>query len=163
MKKIFIILLSVFHFSFLFASEKLFSLGDNVNIREFPDKNSNIVGKINKGQKIEVLEIGLDWTKIAFNGKEAYVASEFVGEKPLAKGDIGFGEGFGQTYIYSAGIIAVLLTLPEMLKRRVSDRRYKQGFRQDKVPELTMWKIILIASIVSLPIGLIGGLICWIM
>lgn len=163
MKKGFIILLSLLHFSFLFANETLFSLGDNVNVREFPDKNSNIIAKINKGQKIEVLENGLDWTKIEFNGAEAYVASEFVGKKPLTKGDIGFGEGFGKTYIYSAGIIAVLLTLPEMLKRRVSDRRFKQGFRQDKVPELIMWKNILTALIVSLPIGLIGGLICWIM
>lgn len=139
-----------------------------MNVREFPNQNSNIIGKLKKGDKVEVLEIQKggfkvldDWAKIKYNENEYFVVAKYLTK--LQNKDLGFGEGFGTTYLYSAGIIAILLTLPEVLKRRVSDRRYKQGFRQDKVPELTMWKNILIALIVALPIGLIGGIICWIM
>jgi hypothetical protein len=48
------------------------------------------------------------------------------------------------------------------LKRRVNDRRYKEGIRQDKVPETTMWENFIIALLISLPIALIGGIISWI-
>ena len=162
MKKIFILILSVFYFSLVLANETLYSLGDNVNIREFPDKNSNIVGKLNKGDKIEVIEIGLNWTKIKFNGYESYVASEFLSNEQIKKGDIGFVEGFTKTFLYTAGILVFILTAPEVIKRKVSDRRYKAGFRQDKVPETIMWKNFLVAAIIALPIALVSGIICWI-
>lgn len=167
MKKI-IYLLCFLIFSLANSQETYSVIGNNINIREYPNKNSNIVGKLKKGDKVEVIEIqngGFevldDWAKIKFNENEYFVVSKYLSKSQNK--DIGFGEGFGTTYIYSAGIIALLLTLPEVLKRRVSDRRFKQGFRQDKVPETTMWKNILIAAVVALPIGLIGGLICWIM
>lgn len=162
MKKNYTIFIILITFSFCHAQEIYYSNGENVNVREFPNQSSLVVGKLSKGQKIEVIETVNDWSKISYQNNEYYVATKFLTQNEDGKKDLGFKDGFLQTYLYSGLIFVFLLTAPEVMKRKVADRRFKEGYRQDKVPELTMWKNFLISAIVAIPIALIGGIICWI-
>ena len=166
MKKIYFVILLLLTFSSLIAQKNYYATGDNLNIRELPNQNAAIKGNLNKGDLVKVLEINNDWAKIQYENTQCYVASKFLSidneNQTENQKDYGFKDGFKYTYLYSAGILILLLTAPEILKRRVNDRRYKEGIRQDKVPETTMWKNFIISLLISLPIALIGGIICWI-
>jgi uncharacterized protein YgiM (DUF1202 family) len=162
MKKLYFVILLLLTLSSLIAQKNYYATGDNLNIRELPNQDAPIKGQLNKGELVKVIEINNDWAKIQYQNTEYYVASKFLSIETENKKDYGFKDGFKYTYLYSAGILIFLLTAPEILKRRVNDRRYKEGIRQDKVPETTMWKNFIIALLISLPIALIGGIISWI-
>ena len=162
MKKLYFVILLLLTLSSLIAQKNYYATGDNLNIRELPNQDAQVKGQLNKGELVKVIEINNDWAKIQYQNTEYYVASKFLSIETENKKDYGFKDGFKYTYLYSAGILIFLLTAPEILKRRVNDRRYKEGIRQDKVPETTMWKNFLIALVISLPIALIGGIISWI-
>jgi peptidoglycan endopeptidase LytE len=49
-----------------------------LNVRQQPSTSSRILGKLLYGMMVDVLESGQEWTKIAFSGTEAYVASEYI-------------------------------------------------------------------------------------
>ena len=90
--------------SLLVAQGTYSVIGDNVNVREFPNQNSNIIGKLKKGDKVEVLEIQKggfkvldDWAKIKYNENEYFVVAKYLTK--LQNKDLGFGEGFGTTAI----------------------------------------------------------------
>lgn len=52
---------------------------DKVNIRSRPDKNSEIVGQLAKGDSVEVLDRKGDWLKIALPAHaKCYVASKYI-------------------------------------------------------------------------------------
>ncbi len=52
---------------------------DKVNIRSRPDKNSEVVGQLAKGDGVEVLDRKGDWLKIALPAHaKCYVASKFI-------------------------------------------------------------------------------------
>jgi N-acetylmuramoyl-L-alanine amidase len=51
-----------------------------LNVRAEPDTSSSILGKLSNGEKIEVLEIKQGWYKISFEGKEGWVAGDFVAQ-----------------------------------------------------------------------------------
>jgi uncharacterized protein YgiM (DUF1202 family) len=52
---------------------------DTVNIRQTPSTDGTKLGQIYKGTEIEIIEKQTDgWTKIKYNGSEAYVKSEYV-------------------------------------------------------------------------------------
>lgn len=55
---------------------------DVVNVRSGPSVNYSKIGEVKKGQAIEVIEM-LDngWTKIVFNGKEAYMSGSYLSDK----------------------------------------------------------------------------------
>jgi uncharacterized protein YgiM (DUF1202 family) len=162
MKKLYFVILLLLTLSSLIAQKNYYATGDNLNIRELPNQDAQVKGQLNKGELVKVIEINNDWAKIQYQNTEYYVASKFLSIETENKKDYGFKDGFKYTYLYSAGILIFLLTAPEILKRRVNDRRYKEGIRQDKVPETTMWKNFIIALLISLPIALIGGIISWI-
>lgn len=164
MKKLYFVVLFLLTFPSLIAQKNYYATGDNLNIRELPNQDASIKGQLNKGEVVKVIEINNDWAKIQYQNTQCYVASKFLSieNENENKKDYGFKDGFKYTYLYSAGILIFLLTAPEILKRRVNDRRYKEGIRQDKVPETTMWKNFIIALLISLPIALIGGIISWI-
>lgn len=149
--------------SIFFFGQKYVSTVDNLNVREFANQNSDIKGKLMKGEEIEVLQISNDWAKIKYQTNEYYVSSKFLSNESKEVKDLGFKEGFLRTFLYSAIFLALLLTAPEVFKRRVNDRRFRQGIRQDKVPETIMWKNFFIAALIAIPIGLIGGIIYWIL
>jgi peptidoglycan DL-endopeptidase LytE len=53
-------------------------VADVVNVRQSPSLEGEIVGKLYDGSRVELLEPGMEWTKIRFENDEAFVASEFL-------------------------------------------------------------------------------------
>ena len=52
---------------------------DNVNVRQTPSTEGKKLGKIRAGSTIQIIEKQSDgWTKIQYDGKEAYVKSDYV-------------------------------------------------------------------------------------
>ena len=50
----------------------------NTNIRQSPDKTSNILGVVNSGEQFELVEESQsDWYKINFNGQDGFVSKKF--------------------------------------------------------------------------------------
>ena len=50
----------------------------NLNVRSGPSINTDIVGKLQNGDTVEVLENENDWFKIRSDGLSGYVSSRFI-------------------------------------------------------------------------------------
>lgn len=58
---------------------KVVNVKTSLNIRESPDKQSGVVGKVSKGETVEVLsESRGGWTKIQYNGMIGYVKDSYI-------------------------------------------------------------------------------------
>ena len=51
---------------------------DSLNVRSGPSTSYKILGKINKGIKVQVISEENGWSKILYNNKEAYVSSRYL-------------------------------------------------------------------------------------
>ena len=60
-----------------FAQTKALVTADILNVRTSPKINSEIIGKIPKGEFVTVLESG-EWSKIDYYSPEAYVSSQYL-------------------------------------------------------------------------------------
>ena len=49
-----------------------------LNVRSVPNSNGEIIAKAYPKDALNVLEVLEGWVKVALNGKEGYVSSEFV-------------------------------------------------------------------------------------
>ena len=160
MKKILLIFLSFINICFY--AQNLYISDSNLNIRNLPREDSKIIGKIHKGDTINIKNFeNNDWAVIEYQNKQSYISSKYISKiKSNSSSQLGFIEGFKLIFQYSfivIGLIMLLLTtLPEVIKRNVNDKRYSSGRRQDKVPEVIMWKNFFI----SILTGIIGGIIC---
>ena len=78
MKKIVITVLTIV-VSIIFGGVVLATAGttntDGLNFRDSASTSSNIIAKLNKGTKVEILETQGEWYKISYNGKEGYVST----------------------------------------------------------------------------------------
>lgn len=72
-----------------YASNEGTITGENVNVRSAPSVNeSKILGKLNKGQKVPVIEVLNDaWVKISYKNGEAFVSRQFI-EIPPKKQEV---------------------------------------------------------------------------
>lgn len=52
----------------------------DLNFREKASTSSNVIQKISKGSKVEILETEGDWYKISYDGKTGYVSKKYVDE-----------------------------------------------------------------------------------
>lgn len=50
----------------------------SLNVRAMPSTSSEIVGKLTWGILIDVVEVDTEWSKITYNGQEAYVATPYI-------------------------------------------------------------------------------------
>ena len=151
-----------------FVPQDYFIDASSLIVRKSPDKNSEKIGKLTRNEQITAIGEYGNWVQINYNGTYGYVNKDFLStvslniEETSEKKDLGFKDGFKETYFGSIIILTLLLVAPEVIQRRNPDRRFKTGIRQDKVPEFTMWKKLILAAVISVPIALIGGVICWI-
>lgn len=61
------------------TSGNFVTVKENVNIRKSPSQDAERIALAYAGEKLELIEKMSDgWTKVKYNGKEAYVKSEFV-------------------------------------------------------------------------------------
>lgn len=51
-----------------------------LNVRSGPSTSYSKIGKVYKGNKVGVISESNGWSKIEFNGKEAYVSSDYLGK-----------------------------------------------------------------------------------
>jgi len=51
---------------------------DVLNVREGPGTDYEVVGKVHRGEELEVLEEGEGWIKVRFEGEEAWVSADYV-------------------------------------------------------------------------------------
>ena len=52
----------------------------NLNFRSKPSTDSNVIKKLNKGDKVDIISEEGDWYKISYDSKEGYVKQEYVDE-----------------------------------------------------------------------------------
>lgn len=62
-----------------FVSEYYYST-DTVNVRNAPSTDSEIIGSLNKSDKIQVNAINGEWASVTYNGTAAYVAAQYLSE-----------------------------------------------------------------------------------
>ncbi|MBT31997.1 MAG: hypothetical protein CMO01_20245 [Thalassobius sp.] len=127
---------------------------DVLRVRINPSITSKVVGKLNKGDHIKVIEKVENWNKITFNNKYGYVSNDFITKisKPEPTITKGFKSGF-KIGFKSMLYIGIFLTFViSHIKTR--DRRFKSGYR-----EHFSLSTFLIGGIISLAIALIVGLI----
>ena len=51
---------------------------DSLNVRSGPSTSYSVLGKLNKGTKVPVISEESGWSKINYNGKDAYVSSRYL-------------------------------------------------------------------------------------
>lgn len=51
---------------------------NSLNVRSDATLQSNIIGKLQKGDQVKVLSTTKEWTQISFQGKSAWISSEFI-------------------------------------------------------------------------------------
>lgn len=59
---------------------KFYYSTDVVNVRTAPSTDSEVIGALNKTDKIEVTSIDGEWANVIYNGTAAYVAAQFLSE-----------------------------------------------------------------------------------
>lgn len=60
--------------------------GDSVNVRTGPSTSERVIGKLNKGDKVQVIyTTSRGWSRIKYNNGYAYVSSQYLSEKVIEK------------------------------------------------------------------------------
>ncbi len=89
---------------------KIFYATANVNVREKPNTDCRIVGKLSLGESIELIEhLDSGWSAVKYGGKEYYISTQYLSEKkptdktefadPLAKDRITVDPTEGNPYL----------------------------------------------------------------
>lgn len=129
-----------------------------LNVRDKPSANSNIIGKVFKGDTIHGIKENDSWTTINFDGKTGYVSSKYIHEVAEPGFITGFTDGFTSVFLYIAlGIAAIIY----YKSKRVKDGRFKSGYRELPFTTMEMLKIALYSTILSSIIGLFTGIVSW--
>lgn len=82
----------------LVAEQTMYSI-DNVNIRAAMSTDSEILGSLAIGDKVEVISEEGDWAKILYNGATAYVAARFLSDsQPVQEVQNTGGSGDGSNF-----------------------------------------------------------------
>lgn len=144
----------------------------NVNLREASTVSSKSLGIIAKGDTVKIISKGPKWSKVNFKNLEGYISTPYLLDiqSDNKNKNITIKEGFSDIKGFTAGfkyvffrvfIIAMLIIGGYVTKKnRMTDARYKNGFRQGKLSNFTILKIAIYSSIIALIIGLFGGIIC---
>ncbi len=139
---------------------------DKLNIRLTPNDNSEVIGNLLKGDIINVIGSDGDWFKINLSGIDGYIHKDFVKEvtesgqtkTETKKGFTdGFSKGFGGSIIY---VLVLIGTFVEV-KNRISDQRYKKGYRDGPLSFPVIKRIVLYSGVISILIGLVTGIVFW--
>lgn len=62
------------------SQSKFYYSTDVVNVRNAPSTDSDVIGSLNKSDKIEVITIEDKWASVIYNGIAAYVSAQFLSE-----------------------------------------------------------------------------------
>jgi len=169
------LLIIIFLLFFLSVGNVLFGQkyivqSNRMNIRKSPSDTSEVIGKLLKGDTVNVILSKGDWLKISITETGGYVHKNFVkrinesdkSDKSKTDSQKGFKNGFF-IGIYSS-FIWVLLTVGSLFegKTRIIDGRFKKGFRQREFKMKEIGVILLYTVIITSFIGLITGIVYWV-
>lgn len=59
----------------------------NVKFRISPSSDSQWYGRINGGEKVDIVSGSGEWTRVRYGGKDGYVMSKFITTDPAAQPD----------------------------------------------------------------------------
>ncbi len=59
----------------------------SLNVRSGPNTSYGLLGKLSKGSKVEVISESNGWSKIKYNGKDAYVSSMYLSDVSQSNSD----------------------------------------------------------------------------
>jgi hypothetical protein len=148
---------------------------ENLNVRNQPKLESDIVHQVHLNDTIDVKNIVNNWYQIAYienfeNILTGYVHKDYVkkitksnGEKVKVKEeqDLGFKSGFIYYGIRSFGLLLFASFVYYNYKTRTKDARFSGGYRGKDIDFLSFIKYAFYSLIISIPIALIAGIICF--
>ena len=97
----------------------------SLNVRSGPSTSYSILGKLKKNEKVEVISESNGWSKIKFEGKEAYTSSQYLSnyEENTTPGNNNTITGGDRTEIVKGATVnykALTYTLSEHIERQLS-------------------------------------------
>ncbi|MEH7294417.1 SH3 domain-containing protein, partial [Priestia megaterium] len=60
------------------AAESAKVTATSLNVRATPSTSGAIVGKITKGNTVDIVDESKGWAKITYSGKEAWISSQYI-------------------------------------------------------------------------------------
>ena len=63
-------------------SNKVKMLTNNMNLRQEANTKSSVLQVVKKGESVNLIEEGSDWSKVSYNGKIGYISTRFLTNKP---------------------------------------------------------------------------------
>lgn len=160
-----LILLFVFLNFIVLGNEKQYAITTTgLNLREGKSSNFNAIKILNKGDTLELLSEELGWSKVKIGNSEGYVSSNFIQKINYHKEETfadqkGFVSGFKFVFFRAFIIVLLLLIAFYTYKARKKDGRFKKGYQQLEVNTKSWIISSLIAGVIALLSGVIGGLI----
>lgn len=136
-----------------------------LNVRENPDKNSNIIGSYYVNDTVTVFSKEGNWLKIKLNNKDGFINANYVTEiirKEDQNIEKGFKSGFKKVFFNSFIILCLIFFMYNSYKKRIDDSRYRTGYREGKISIREYLTYGTYSLIISLVIGLTSGIITWI-
>lgn len=131
-----------------------------LRIRSKPDGRSDVVGSLQQGDVVRVLNTEKEWAEISQNGSTGYVKSEYLGNaQPTIKRATTFKARFLLGFRFFM-IALIGMGSIRSIQTRNKDARFKGGFRLKK-PDFgdmvfIVFTSIVICSIIGLFIGVAG-------
>ncbi|MBY0487861.1 MAG: SH3 domain-containing protein [Flavobacteriaceae bacterium] len=133
-----------------------------LNIRENPDKNSNVIGSYSKNDTVNILSQQGDWYKVENKKKIGFINKKYLSSKKEEnKIEKGFISGFNKVFLKSLIITGLVFFLYQSYKRRIADSRYKKGYRQGNISIREYIAYGSYSLIISLIIGVVNGVASW--
>ena len=132
MNRKFTLLLTLLFFSIFYAQKMTIDATD-LNVRQNPDKNANVIGKLSKNDTISIVETNGDWVKFNYNGGFGYVNKDYL--KIATTNDSktkGFKYGFWKSFPTIGIIMAILVYWRRYYKK---DGRFKGGYNKNPLNE----------------------------
>lgn len=147
----------------------------NLNVRDEPNSNSKIVHQVQLNDTLYVKTLVNNWYKIEYSQRLdqnliGYVYKDFVKKssksnvknKEIKKEqDLGFKSGFVHYGIRCFGLLLLASFGYYNYKTRRKDSRFSSGYSEKTMGTLTFIKYAFYSLIISLPIALIAGIICY--
>lgn len=144
---------------------------EKLNIREGAGKEYNVVGQVNKGEKVLTISEKNDWTEIETqNGTKGFVYRKYLDShtndnepqdsNPTGKGfKYGFGLAFQKLFII---VLLIFAGIEYYKSKRVKDGRYSKGYKEIPFTTFELIKFALYSTIICSVIGLFMGIFFWI-
>lgn len=164
-KNIIFIFLFFLAFNGIMYSQQYAVTVEKLNVRENPDKNSNVIGSYYKNDTVKVFSKEGTWLKIKSNNKDGYINANYATEINLRedqKVEKGFKSGFKKMFFNSFIILCLIFVMYNSYRKRIDDSRYKSGYREGKISIREYLTYGTYSLIISLAIGLTSGIITWI-